>query len=193
MIGCKNEIDNKSKLEIKKSNGVENDSISLHYIVNCYIDSLDMFYDLNSKKFEYKAYHESPLDSNWIEAYRFILERSFAPPIIFTIYNNEDKYGLKVKKMIAKDSFSLSEKSITEKQWMLFKAEIDGAYFWSLGPIDGDPWNIGADGSWWSLEGIRSGYYLDKYWNRKHHYVVRHSPPKGSFSNACKKIIEFSK
>lgn len=136
------------------------------------------------------SFNEKELDNNCVETYRFFWYRSFHPDMIITIYNREEKFTLLIKTITDNKTISSHNKNLTLQQWQAFKKEIDGAYFWELGPQDlNDSYNIGFDGASWALEG-RRGY--DNLGNTLYHQVLRLNPKEGNFKNACKKLIEFS-
>lgn len=137
--------------------------------------------DIDSLNNEINRNH---LDTCNIEIYRFTWSRSFHPQMIFTISHPNKNYELEIKK----DS-TITNKAISEQQWNDFIKEINGAFFWSLLPVDGDPNAIGTDGATWVLEGKRN---TTRHLERKYNIVYRHSPFKGSFRNACLKLIEYS-
>lgn len=126
-------------------------------------------------------------DSTCVEVYRFGWDRSFHPPITFTISRSKEVYKLLIKEF--NDTICVTIKTLSKNQWISFKKEIEGAYFWSLLPAHDDPYAIGSDGSNWVLEGKRKTI---SRLERKYNIVFRHSPPNGSFRNACIKLIEFS-
>jgi hypothetical protein len=112
-------------------------------------------------------------------------------PISITICNNKEGYSLITKKRIARDTIIILNETLSEEQWMEFKIEIEGSYFWYIGVGDfKDSANIGLDGSNWTLEGRRKFHALE---SRKYHFVSLRSPKKGNFRNACLKLIQFSK
>lgn len=172
---------------IDSSGGRRDKTLELYYAVNSCMDSLTNAYEANSKTIN-QTFKEDILDTTYTEIYRFTWLRSFHIPIIFAIYNNDGEFNLIVKKILGQDTFHITRKPLTEQQWLDFKTEIEGSYFWNLGPMDGDPFNIGADGASWNLEGRRKVTGKRK---REHHFVERHSPKKGSFRNACLKLIMY--
>lgn len=126
-----------------------------------------------SLEFYLYAFEETPLFSskgNNIEIYRFLMIRSFDPPICISI-KRDDNNNILIGKITDGRGFSYPGlvkqeiyKELPDSSWNKFISLIDSLDFWEMNKNFERPL---FDGSYWFVEGFR---------NKKYHYVLRRSP-----------------
>jgi len=133
-------------------------------------------------------FHE-PLLYNYndsAEIYRFTWLRTSNKPVLIKISKRGKKITLNFKSLSSNTrylhSVMVSDTTLvlTQKQWNHFKKLINKAGFWNLMAKTKD---IGADGSYWGLEGVTIDYYQ---------CVLRWSPKNDKFSKCCRYLISLS-
>jgi len=125
------------------------------------------------------------LDKSHREIYRFTWLRSFDPPIVIRIEQNNGQYlifwkvgngagGYKPKKV-----FTFNQKIISKAIWNEFINRLNKINFWEMDTKETGP--FGTDGSEWILEGKVAG---------KYHVVDRWTPgEKTNYYKCCDYLI----
>jgi len=95
--------------------------------------------------------------------YRFICSRTFHEPFSIVLRVAPDGAGVMTGKMLSgAGGYKFGgikeqhEATVTAAKVSSFLAVLDQEKFWNLESGDG---NMGADGSWWFIEGVRTNHY----------------------------------
>ncbi|HXQ74218.1 MAG TPA: hypothetical protein VN844_27185 [Pyrinomonadaceae bacterium] len=136
------------------------------------------------------AMDEAPLsfpDEQVRESYRFLWLRSFHHPVGVRLWKTEMDQFITVNELSGAGGYEpgtsilKSQRRLSQSEWDAFKRLLEYSCYWEQ-PTDAD--DAGLDGAQWLLEGFREGRY---------HLVVRWTPQKGSFREACLYMLKLSR